>query len=47
MNREQPSAALVALYELLGQAERRKDTAAISGMSKKMAEVIILIKGSD
>lgn len=47
MNRERPSAALVALYELLGQAKRRKDTAAVSGISEKIAEVIILIKGTD
>ena len=47
MNRERPSAALVALYALLEQAEKRKDTAAVSGISKKIAEGIILIKGTD
>ena len=41
------SAALEALYDLLGQAQQRRDMAAISEVSKKIAEVIVLIKGTD
>lgn len=39
--------ALEALYGLLEQAHSRRDKVAISGITKKIDEVIVLIKGSD